>query len=128
MKTLLSLSVFGAIGILEIYLGIAKGMPISWVLGVTGVIFFLFVRFFTAVSGLCRAAFPNELPLPKVSPMTHNEFDSIFDNNKKGSNSNKANSNKANSNLYEDEIYNGLNGLGGYDELIREDNPFGEFR
>lgn len=109
------------LGTLEIYLGAAKGMPVSWVLGGAGFVVFLVVRFVKAVAGAYNAAFPKgDLPFPKVSPMTHS-FDSAFGNMRNRSDSSRPTINKTG--LGEE----GFNGRGGVHETFREDDPFGEF-
>lgn len=109
------------LGTLEIYLGTAKGMPISWVLGGAGFVVFLILRFVKAAAGAFHAAFPKgDLPFPKVSPMTHS-FDSAFGNTTRHSvaGSTKARSNGAG--MDDDSP----NGRGGIDPLYKEDDPFG---
>jgi len=109
------------LGTLEIYLGTAKGMPISWVLGGAGFVVFLILRFVKAAAGAFHAAFPKgDLPFPKVSPMTHS-FDSAFGNTRRRSSSTQTNINGSGLNG------EGFNGRGGVDEIIKEDDPFGEF-
>lgn len=109
------------LGVLEIYLGAAKGMPISWVLGGAGFFFFLVVRFVKAAVDAYRLAFhKGDLPIPKVSPITHS-FDSAFGNNRRRSSSTQTKTND--SGLYDD----GFNGRGGVNEIMKEGDPFGEF-
>lgn len=109
------------LGTLEIYLGAAKGMPISWVLGGAGFVVLLILRFVRAASGAFHAAFPKgDLPFPKVSPMTYS-FDSAFGNTRRRSSS--THTNLDGSGLDGE----GLNGRGGVDEIFKEGDPFGEF-
>lgn len=109
------------VGVLEIYLGVAKGMPVSWVLGGVGFAVYLVARFIKAASGAYRSAFPKgDLPFPKVSPMTHS-FDSAFGNTTRRSvsGSTKSRSNGA------DMDYDSPNGRGGINHIYTEDDPFG---
>ena len=109
------------LGTLEIYLGTAKGMPISWVLGGAGFVIFLILRFVKAAAGAFHAAVPKgDLPFPKVSPMTHS-FDSAFGNTRRRSSSTQTNINGSGLDG------EGFNGRGGVDEIIKEGDPFGEF-
>lgn len=110
-----------SVGVLEIYSGFAKGMPIAWVLG--GAVFFLVIiwSFVKAATGAYKNAFPKgDLPFPKVSPITHS-FDSAFGNMRKRADSSRPNTNETG--LGED----GFNGRGGVHEMFREGDAFGEF-
>lgn len=108
------------LGTLEIYLGTAKGMPISWVLGGTGFVIFLILRFVKAAAEAYNAAFPKgDLPFPTISPMTHS-FDSAFGNTRRRTSSTQTNINGS------DQNEEGFNGRGGVGEVIKDDDPFSE--
>lgn len=110
-----------AVGVLEIYAGIANGMPIAWALG--GVVFVgaLVWSFVGALAGAFKAAFPKgDLPFPKVSPMTHS-FDSAFGATTKKSFSGSSKTQAQNSMSDDDSP----NGRGGMNQFYSEDDPSG---
>lgn len=112
-----------SIGVLEIYLGVAKGMPISWALGGAGFVIYLLVRFIKTAVGTYRAAFPEgDLPFPKVSPMVHS-FDTAF-----GTTTRRKTSDSKDSRFDDEEMEDDTpNGRGGINPIFTEDDPAGFF-
>ena len=90
-------------------------------LGGTGFVVFLVLRFVKAAAGAYSAAFPKgDLPFPKVSPMTHS-FDSAFGNTTRRSMAGSMKSRSNGAGMDDDSP----NGRGGIDPLYKEDDPFG---
>ncbi|MFC6674029.1 hypothetical protein [Marinobacterium aestuariivivens] len=115
---------FLGLGMLEIYLGIANTLPISWVLGLVGFVAVLGFRFVSVLVVNFRNAFqrgPNgEVPFPKLPPRT-TSFSSAY-----GFGTSKAGATtRGTSDSFEDSDLNRQ--FEGPNPFISEDDPHGDY-